>query len=233
MTVWGAIARVRVADHGAGVPASEQARLFAPFYRASNSRDIPGTGLGLHISKRLAERQGGRLWLEASSTAGSVFALDLPAVGHSSLSAERPPAHADIRATQEVGMVEPQVIDIKEVAKQNESFRKVLFTATKSQLVVMSLRPGEDIGTEVHQVDQLLYAVKGEGVAITGDTRTPFEKGAILCVPAGTSHNVINTGDEPLKLFTVYSPAQHAAGTVHATKADAEGAEEREGAAMR
>ncbi len=65
-------------------------------------------------------------------------------------------------------MVEPQVIDIKEVAKQNESFRKVLFTATKSQLVVMSLRPGEDIGTEVHQVDQLLYAVKGEGVAITG-----------------------------------------------------------------
>ena len=79
LTLWGAVARVRVADHGAGVPASEQGRLFAPFYRASNSRDIPGTGLGLHISKQLAERQGGRLWLDASSTAGSVFAFDLPA----------------------------------------------------------------------------------------------------------------------------------------------------------
>ena len=131
-------------------------------------------------------------------------------------------------------MVEPRVIDIKEIAKQNESFRKVLFTATKSQLVVMSLRPGEDIGTEIHQVDQLLYAVKGEGVAVTGGTRTPFEKGAILCIPAGASHNVINTGAEPLKLFTVYAPAQHAAGTVHATKAEAEAAEgRREAAAMR
>jgi mannose-6-phosphate isomerase-like protein (cupin superfamily) len=124
-------------------------------------------------------------------------------------------------------MVEPSVVDIKETAKKNTFFRKVLFTATKSQVVVMSLRPGEDIGTEVHQVDQLLYVVKGEGVAATGGTKTPFKKGAIFCVPAGASHNVINTGDEPLKLFTVYAPAQHAAGTVHATKADAEAAEER------
>jgi two-component system, OmpR family, sensor histidine kinase VicK len=79
LTLWGAVARVRVADHGTGVPSSEQTQLFTPFYRASNSRDIPGTGLGLHISKQLAERQGGQLWLEASSAAGSVFTLDLPA----------------------------------------------------------------------------------------------------------------------------------------------------------
>jgi signal transduction histidine kinase len=71
-------ARILVADHGVGVPAAEQARLFAPFYRASTARSIDGTGIGLHLSRQLAEKQGGRLWLEASSTAGSVFALELP-----------------------------------------------------------------------------------------------------------------------------------------------------------
>jgi signal transduction histidine kinase len=70
--------RTLVSDHGVGVPAAEQARLFAPFYRASTARFIAGTGLGLHLSRQLAEKQGGRLWLEASSTAGSVFALELP-----------------------------------------------------------------------------------------------------------------------------------------------------------
>ena len=77
MTVLGTEAQVRIADHGVGIPADERARLFTPFFRGSTSRDMPGTGLGLHISKRLAERQGGRLWLEASSSAGSVFALEL------------------------------------------------------------------------------------------------------------------------------------------------------------
>lgn len=70
--------RVRIADHGVGVPDDEQAMLFTPFYRTSRTRHLPGTGLGLHISKRLAERHGGRLWLETSSSAGSVFALTLP-----------------------------------------------------------------------------------------------------------------------------------------------------------
>ncbi|HAF09475.1 MAG TPA: hypothetical protein DCK98_05260 [Chloroflexi bacterium] len=78
LTIVGAEAQIRIADHGLGVPADERARLFTPFFRTSSSRDVPGTGLGLHISKRLAERQDGRLWLEASSSAGSVFALELP-----------------------------------------------------------------------------------------------------------------------------------------------------------
>jgi len=77
LTMLGTEAQVRVADHGVGIPADERARLFTPFFRASTTRHVPGTGLGLHISKRLAERQGGRLWLEASSSAGSVFALEL------------------------------------------------------------------------------------------------------------------------------------------------------------
>jgi signal transduction histidine kinase len=78
LMVQGPEAEVRVADHGLGIPADEWSRLFTPFYRASTAVSVAGTGLGLHISRRLAERQGGRLWLEASSGAGSVFALALP-----------------------------------------------------------------------------------------------------------------------------------------------------------
>jgi mannose-6-phosphate isomerase-like protein (cupin superfamily) len=122
-------------------------------------------------------------------------------------------------------MMEPRVLDAKESAKRNTFFRKVLFTTEKSQLVVMSLLPREEIGTEAHDGDQLLYAVKGEGVAVINDAREPFEKGAILCVPARAPHNVINTGEQPLKLFTIYAPPQHAPGTIHETKADAEAAE--------
>ena len=77
LTIVGADAQVRIADHGLGIPEDERAQLFTPFYRTSTARNVPGSGLGLHISKRLAERQGGRLWLEASSSAGSVFALEL------------------------------------------------------------------------------------------------------------------------------------------------------------
>ena len=122
-------------------------------------------------------------------------------------------------------MIEPRIIDVKDAAKENELFRKVLFTGTRSQLVVMSVLPDEEIGAEVHEVDQLLYAVKGEGVAVINGVREPLTEGGVFCVPAGTRHNVINTGKKPLKLFTVYAPPQHAPGTVHRTKAEAEEAE--------
>lgn len=78
LTVRGAAAQVQIRDQGRGVPADERSRLFTPFYRTSSSRGVPGTRLGLHISRQLAERQGGRLWLEASSNAGSVFAFEFP-----------------------------------------------------------------------------------------------------------------------------------------------------------
>lgn len=126
-------------------------------------------------------------------------------------------------------MLEPQVIHAKGAAKANSDFRRVLFTGSHSQLVLMALRPSEEIGTEVHSdVDQLLYVVAGEGVAVLGSIRQALPKGAVFCVPAGTIHNVINTGDEPLKLFTVYSPPQHAPQTVHRTKAEADAAEKQE-----
>ena len=122
-------------------------------------------------------------------------------------------------------MVKPFVADIKDAAKENAYFRKVVFTGPHSQLVLMSLLPGEEIGSEVHDVDQVLYAVDGEGKVVLDGVEQRFEKGAVACVPAGLRHNVINTDDEPLKLFTVYAPAQHAPGTTHRTRTEALAAE--------
>jgi len=122
-------------------------------------------------------------------------------------------------------MTQGYVVNIKKAAKDNDFFRKVLVTGTKSQLVLMSLRPGEEIGAEVHKVDQILYVVDGEGKVVLDGIDKEFEKGEIVFVPAGVQHNVINTDDEPMKLFTIYAPPQHAPGTVHRTKAVAEEAE--------
>ena len=119
-------------------------------------------------------------------------------------------------------MAKAQVIDLKHETKDNDSFRRVVFTGTTSQLVVMSIEPGEDIGLETHDtVDQLIYVVDGEGEAVVDGDRHPFEKGSMICVPAGTAHNIVNTDDEPLKLFTVYAPPAHAPDTEHRTRADA------------
>ncbi len=116
-------------------------------------------------------------------------------------------------------MSDAYTAELKKTAKDNEDYRRVLFTGVNSQLVVMSLEPGEEIGLETHTAaDQILYAVKGEGTAIVAGDESEFEKGSVVCVPAGLEHNVVNTGDEPLKLFTIYSPPQHAPGLVQEAK---------------
>ena len=125
-------------------------------------------------------------------------------------------------------MSESYVVNIKKAAESNEFFRQVLFTAQKSQLVLMALQAHEEIGAEVHEVDQILYVVEGEGKVVLDGDGQEFEKGMIVVVPAGVRHNVINTDDKPMKLFTVYAPPQHAPGTVHRTKAEAEAAEKHE-----
>jgi mannose-6-phosphate isomerase-like protein (cupin superfamily) len=125
-------------------------------------------------------------------------------------------------------IIKPDLIELKDATKDNEDFRRVLFTGAKSQLVIMSLQEGEGIGPEIHPVDQLLYVVDGEGTAFVDGVGLPFEKGSMLCVPAGATHDIVNTGDEPLKLFTVYAPPQHASGTVHRTKMAADAAEAEE-----
>lgn len=111
--------------------------------------------------------------------------------------------------------------DLKEIAKDNDDFRRVLFTGDHAQLVVMALRPREEIGEEIHTVDQILYATDGKGEAIVDGKAQPFGKGDAVAVPAGVRHNIRNTSDKPFKLFTIYAPPQHPAGTVHETKADA------------
>lgn len=119
------------------------------------------------------------------------------------------------------------VINIEEASSENDNFRKVLYTAPHSQLVVMSLKPNEDIGEEVHDLDQFLRVESGTGKAVLNGIEHEIKDGSAIVVPAGTKHNIINTsGDKPMKLYTVYSPANHRDGVIHATKEEAEADEE-------
>ncbi len=117
--------------------------------------------------------------------------------------------------------------NIEEETINNDNFRKVLYTAKHSQLVAMSLLPGEEIGTEVHlDNDQFFRFEKGEGKAVVAGEEIIFKADDVLIVPAGAEHNIINTSEtESLKLYTIYSPAHHPDSTVHRTKAEAERAE--------
>jgi mannose-6-phosphate isomerase-like protein (cupin superfamily) len=120
------------------------------------------------------------------------------------------------------------VANIERGSLENENFRKVLYTAKHSQLVVMSLKPGEDIGEEVHQLDQFIRCEAGVGKAILDGVPHGIGDGFVVVVPAGTKHNIINTSsDKPLKLYTLYSPPNHRDGVVHQTKAQAEADEEQ------
>lgn len=115
-------------------------------------------------------------------------------------------------------------VDIEKLTKENTNFRKVLYTGKNSQLVLMSIPVGGDIGNEAHEtIDQILFFVEGTGEAVLNNTeKQRVEKDSVVFVPAGTWHNFINTGDEDLKLYTVYSPPAHKDGTVHKTKEEAE-----------
>lgn len=122
-------------------------------------------------------------------------------------------------------MAKGYVVDIEKAAKDNDYFRKVLYTAPNSQLVVMCLKPGEDIGMEMHDLDQFIRIEKGEGKAILDGVEHSLEDDWAVVIPAGTNHNIINTGKKPMKLYTIYSPPEHEDGTVHKTKAEAMAAE--------
>jgi mannose-6-phosphate isomerase-like protein (cupin superfamily) len=114
------------------------------------------------------------------------------------------------------------VQNIEGIAVQNNNFRQVLYTAKNSQLVVMSLKPGEEIGMEVHKLDQFFRVEEGTGEAILDGVQTAIKAGFAIFVPAGENHNIINNGSAPLKLYTLYSPPNHRDGVVHHTRADAE-----------
>ena len=119
------------------------------------------------------------------------------------------------------------VDNIEKSTLENENFRKVLYTAKNSQLVLMSLKPGEDIGEEVHELDQFLRIEKGTGKAVLDGVEYEIGDGSAIVVPAGTGHNIINTSSqEEMKLYTLYSPPEHQDGVVRATKEEAEANEE-------
>lgn len=121
------------------------------------------------------------------------------------------------------------VDNIEERTKENDDFRRVLYTGKHIQLVLMTLQPGEDIGEEVHpDIDQFFRIEKGEGrVEIDGVAHEVEDDDAII-VPAGARHNIVNSGSKPLKLYTLYAPPEHKDGVVQATKAEAEARHEAE-----
>ena len=114
------------------------------------------------------------------------------------------------------------VQNIEDLAVSNDDFRQVLYTAKHSQLVLMSLRAGEEIGAEVHKLDQFFRVEQGTGEVVLDGHRTPIRAGFAIVVPAGANHNIFNTGGVPLKLYTVYSPPNHRDGVVHQTRVEAE-----------
>ena len=114
------------------------------------------------------------------------------------------------------------VEDIERVAVKNEEFRRVLYTAKNCQLVVMALKPKGEIGMEVHTLDQFFRVEEGTGEAVLDGVRTPIRAGFAVLVPAGTNHNIINTGSAPLKLYTLYAPPNHRDAVVHHTRDEAE-----------
>jgi len=119
------------------------------------------------------------------------------------------------------------VDNIEEITEKNSSFRKVVYTGNHLQLVVMSLKPGEDIGEEVHpKVDQFFRVEQGEAKVIIDGKEDILKEDMVVIVPAGAQHNLINNSDIDLKLYTIYSPANHPDGTIHKDKAEADKYEE-------
>src|SRR5512140_2513222 len=121
-------------------------------------------------------------------------------------------------STRSTGFVQ----DIEGLVLSNDDFRRVLYTARHCQLVVMALKPKEEIGAEVHTLDQFFRVEEGTGEAVLDGVRTPIRSGFAVVVPAGTNHNIINTGSVPLKLYTLYAPPNHRDGVVHHSRREAE-----------
>jgi mannose-6-phosphate isomerase-like protein (cupin superfamily) len=111
------------------------------------------------------------------------------------------------------------IVNIEKETLENENYRKVLYTAKNSQLVLMTIQPGDEVGLEIHDLDQFIRVEAGEAIVILDDVEHKIEGDWAVVIPAGTKHNVVNTGGDPLRLYSIYSPPEHKDGTVHATKA--------------
>lgn len=114
------------------------------------------------------------------------------------------------------------VLNIEKETLENNDYRRVLYTTKDSQLVLMTIQPGDDIGEEVHSLTQFIRIERGRARFVLDDVEHDVEDNWAVVIPAGCKHNVINTGSEPLRLYSIYSPPEHKDGTVHATKIEAE-----------
>lgn len=112
------------------------------------------------------------------------------------------------------------VLNIEQETLGNNYYRRVLYTAKHSQLVLMCIQPGDEIGEEIHHLDQFIRIEEGEGKVYIDDNEYDVKKEFAVIIPEGAKHNVVNTGTIPLKLYSMYSPAEHKDGTIHKTKAD-------------
>jgi mannose-6-phosphate isomerase-like protein (cupin superfamily) len=136
--------------------------------------------------------------------------------------AERGQAIKEQKLNEKGVTMKGYVQDIESLAVKNNDFRRVLYTAENCQLVLMALKPKEEIGAEVHKLDQFFRVEEGSGEVVLDGVRTAIRAGFAVVVPAGTNHNIINTGSVSLKLYTIYAPPNHRDGVVHHTRADAE-----------
>lgn len=135
--------------------------------------------------------------------------------------------HAPHPHLQEINAMKGFADDIEKLTEENANFREVLYTGQNIQLVVMSLKPGEDIGEEVHDDrDQFFRFETGSGEVWIDGTANQVKSDHGVIVPAGATHNVINTGTDDLRFYTIYGPPEHIEGTVHKTKAEADASHE-------
>lgn len=144
-------------------------------------------------------------------------------------SEERQPAEEVVESVEAVEFEDfgpdPLVIDIEQYTLQNETFRTAVWTGSLMQMTVMTLQPGEDIGLELHTTtDQFLRVEQGSGIVMMGDSEENLdfqervEDDFAIFIPAGKWHNLLNDSDEPLKLYSIYTPVEHPHGTVHETR---------------
>jgi mannose-6-phosphate isomerase-like protein (cupin superfamily) len=145
------------------------------------------------------------------------------APGSSLANGNAPNKHTTIgRSPNKGDRMKGYIQDIESITSNNNEFRRVLYTAKNCQLVVMALKPKEEIGMEMHTLDQFFRVEEGNGIAVLDGVRTEIRAGFAVLVPAGTNHNIVNTGNGTMRVYTLYAPSNHRDGVVHPTRADAE-----------
>ncbi len=150
----------------------------------------------------------------APSSAGGATEAQGAAAGAASASRPEAPAAASVAPFQ---------TNILQAARSNDAYRRVVFTGAKSQLALMTIPSGSDIGMETHaNVEQLIFIASGQGKAVLNGAESVVRPGDVVVATPGTRHDIVNTGTEPLRIYTVYAPPNHIDGRVHQTKADAE-----------